>query len=206
MTEFYDYVREQKQAASGARHRVCGSKSKRCYLPSDHMTQAQWKKKNGEVVSVNLSQPMNWAAFSGMANDLKEEYITKCIADFGCGLSDFSRMFGVHAITVKRHFQKAGINTDCFHSGKRMTKEQRCAFDKWLGMEEEKPISVEEQAVQPQPVVDHADAMNSCTRISMTFDGLLDYVAILKAVYQFAGDQPVCMNITIDKRVNHEQI
>lgn len=58
MNDFEKEVREKKSIASGARHRVNGSKSKRCTLPSDYLTPAQRKKLNGEVYTVNLNKPI----------------------------------------------------------------------------------------------------------------------------------------------------
>lgn len=208
MTEFYDYVKEQKRTASGARHRVCGSKSKRCGLPSDHMTQAQWKKKNGEVVSVSLNEPMNWAAFSSLSPDLKKEYIQKCIDAFGCGMSDLSRMFGVHVTTVKRCFQKDGIWMDGFHPGKRMTKVQKNAFDTWIGAETKLAARQTSETKQTLGAENTSgdDPWKSCSQICLSFDGQLNYAAILQTVYHFAGDRPVHMKIVVDKGENHEQI
>ena len=78
MLNDFDYdVMQKKRIASNARRRVCGSKSKFCGLPSDHMTHAQWKKHNGEVKTVNLNQPMSWQAFKDVPNDLQKEYIQK---------------------------------------------------------------------------------------------------------------------------------
>ena len=53
---FVQDSKEKKAIGRGARHRVRGSKSKRCSLPSDGMTHAQWKRSNGPVITYNLTK------------------------------------------------------------------------------------------------------------------------------------------------------
>ena len=43
---FQQDVKERKKMKTGAMHRKCGSKSKKCTLPSDYLTPSQKKKLN----------------------------------------------------------------------------------------------------------------------------------------------------------------
>ena len=63
MNAFDSEVRERKRLVSSARHKKNGSKSKRCSLPSDHLTERQWKARCGEIMEYKLSSPVPWAEF-----------------------------------------------------------------------------------------------------------------------------------------------
>ena len=75
MNDFDFDVLEKKRIAASARHRVCGSKSKHCFLPSDRLTKAQLAKRNGPVATFNMSGPMSWDMFDQLPQDLKGEYL-----------------------------------------------------------------------------------------------------------------------------------
>ena len=69
MNDFDYEVKQKKDIARSAAHRVCGSKSTKCDLPSDHLTAAQKRALSGPVESYNLSGPMSWAEFKRMPED-----------------------------------------------------------------------------------------------------------------------------------------
>lgn len=71
MNDFDFENMQKKRIAQGARHRVCGSKSKKCSLPSDLLTAAQKRKLNGPVESYDMGRPMSWDRFTVMPRDLQ---------------------------------------------------------------------------------------------------------------------------------------
>ena len=72
----FDYdVMQKKRIAASARHRVCGSKTRFVSLPSDHMTDAQLKRRNGPVSTYKLGEPMPWKGFKQLPDDLKRAYL-----------------------------------------------------------------------------------------------------------------------------------
>lgn len=75
MNDFEKEVREKKSIASGARHRVNGSKSKRCTLPSDYLTPAQRRDLNGKMESMNVNKPITWAELKALPPHMAKEYI-----------------------------------------------------------------------------------------------------------------------------------
>ena len=75
MNEFEIEVRERKRLCRGAGRRVCGAKSRRCSLPSDRLTNAQWRRKNGPVCTVRLGQPMDWEAYERLDDDLRWKWL-----------------------------------------------------------------------------------------------------------------------------------
>ena len=58
MNDFDFENMQKKRIAQGARHRVCGSKSRKCSLPSDLLTAAQKRKLNGPVERYDMGKPI----------------------------------------------------------------------------------------------------------------------------------------------------
>ena len=111
MTDFDYDAKQKKDIARSAARRKCGSKSKRCTLPSDHLTDAQKRKLNGPVESVKLDQPMKWNQFKALPDSLKKEYLVRLIQDYGANAGMLGRMFGVTSNTVLVVERKLGIPT-----------------------------------------------------------------------------------------------
>lgn len=127
--EYDAYVK--KRIAQGYRNKKNGSKSSRCPLPSDHMTQKQWKERNGDIVSYQLNAPMTWSMLKAMPVDLQKEYIKNLRDKYGTTATDLAKFLGVTPGTVTNHCKETlGI---VFKPGQRMTKEQRSAFSEFLG-------------------------------------------------------------------------
>lgn len=128
MTEFDYEVLQRKRLAGAARHVKRGSRSKKCTLESDRLTHAQWKKRNGEVLSINLNRPMTWAEFKAIPGDLQNEYITRLMLRFpGLNACSLTQMFRVTDQCIrgylKEHLGFQGIK------GKTMSETNR---ERWL--------------------------------------------------------------------------
>lgn len=127
----FDYdVKEKKRIAAGARARKCGSKSKRCTLPSDYLTAKQKKGLNGKMKTFNLSAPMNYGEFKNMPKDLQKEYLTKLYLEWGVGTVEIGKMFGCSSETVRKACRNLGINTS--RCGHKMSYEQLDFWHSWL--------------------------------------------------------------------------
>lgn len=74
MNDFEYDVKQKKALARNAIHRKGGSRSKRCTLSTDHMTKAEWKRRNGEIMSYDMSKPLSWKEWKSMPDDLQVEY------------------------------------------------------------------------------------------------------------------------------------
>lgn len=152
----YDAMQKKRVAAS-ARKRKNGSKSRKCSLPHDNMTEAQWKKMNGEVKSWNLDEPMTYEQFKGMEPGLKKEYIRRLNERFNVGVNTIGvDLFGLSKTALAAHLLKAhGIRMG-FRRGMKMTSADRAAWERWLGREAcdhvgETNKMVEESAEKAQP-------------------------------------------------------
>ena len=149
MTEFdYDCYRKKSVAHSAAR-RKCGSKSKKCSLPSDHLTQKQWKERCGQVVSYNINKPMLWAEFSKLPKDLKEEYMNNLIEKFNANARTMAEVFGVSVATVFRVVKNEELNVS-FIKGKHPAGEKYDAFKKFMSCDVE--TAVELPIAEPESI------------------------------------------------------
>ena len=130
MNDFDFDVKEKKRIAAGARARKCGSKSKRCTLPSDYLTVKQKKGLNGKMKTYNLSAPMTYSEFRNMPKDLQKEYLTKLYLEWCISLIEISKMFGCSPETVRKACNDFGIDTS--NRDHRASYAQMDFWKKWL--------------------------------------------------------------------------
>lgn len=198
----FDYdVYQKKRIATGDRHRKRGSKSKYCGLPSDHMTQAQWKKKNGEVKVMNLSAPMSWTQFKAMPNDLQKEYIQKLVLQFHCRQADLCELFGVNSNTVCRKFKEIGIDSALFPKGKRPKSEDLCRFRKWVNGDagEVRETLPKDESPTTNPTPAPSSVLACADRFEAEWSGDMNLVEILQTVHRFANGDHMRLRIIAER-------
>ena len=106
----FDYdVLQKKRTAAGARHMKRGSRSKRCSLPSDNLTPAQLKRRNGPVSTYKLDEPMRWDDFKDMPVDLQKQYLTNLVETYGATNEMLGDMFYIHPSQIGRVKRQLGI-------------------------------------------------------------------------------------------------
>lgn len=110
MTDFDYEVMQKKRIARGAAHMKRGSKSKKCSLPSDHMTPAEWKRRNGPVSTYKLDAPMSWEQFREMPFDLRKKYLNSLYDLYGASDARIGAMMLVSPPTVARARAELGIH------------------------------------------------------------------------------------------------
>ena len=66
----FDYDAMQKKRIGRGYHNM-KRRTRGCALPSDHLTAAQLKARNGSVNTYNLNLPMSWETFKAMPKDLQ---------------------------------------------------------------------------------------------------------------------------------------
>lgn len=147
MNDFdYDAMQKKKLCAS-ARKCKNGSKSRKCSLPSDYMTAAQLRAKNGPITVCNLNKPMSWETFKLLAEDLQQEYIKGLNSRFSVGLSQISEdLFGKSQAALRLYLQ--GKDNMVFVLGKRLNLNERMMWEQWLNSNKEES----EEAVEEEPV------------------------------------------------------
>ena len=123
----FDYdVLQKKRTAAGARHMKRGSRSKRCSLPSDHLTPAQLKRRNGPVSTYKLDAPMRWDDFKAMPVDLQKKYLTNLVETYGATNEMLGDMFYVHPTHVGTVKKALGVVS---HNPHRLIGEKKTIRD-----------------------------------------------------------------------------
>lgn len=149
MNDFDFDVMTKKRIARGAAARKCGSKSRRCTLPSDYLTDAQKKARNGKMSTYNLSKPMTYEQFKLMPRDLQREYLLKLRNDMHASTRVIAQMFGCSDETVRVVIRNLGINT----GGKKMymNLDQLLRWNNWLsGDAANTPVAVTEPETETE--------------------------------------------------------
>ena len=149
MNDFDFDVMTKKRIARGAAARKCGSKSRRCTLPSDYLTDAQKKARNGKMSTYNLSKPMTYEQFKLMPRDLQREYLLKLRNDMHASARVIAQMFGCSDETVRVVIHNLGINT----GGKKMlmNPDQLTRWNNWLsGDAANTPVTVTEPETETE--------------------------------------------------------
>ena len=101
---FNQDVSERSKMKTGARHKKNGCKSKKCILPSDHLTPSQKKKLNGEVMSIKMNEPYHdWKQFKKLNMSMQSEYIRNLITNYRARSMDIAAMFGIAPITFRNY-------------------------------------------------------------------------------------------------------
>ena len=123
----FDYdVLQKKRTAAGARHMKRGSRSKRCSLPSDNLTPAQLKRRNGPVSTYKLDEPMRWDDFKSMPVDLQKKYLTNLVETYGATNEMLGDMFYVHPTHVGAIKKARGVVS---HNPRRLIGEKNAIRD-----------------------------------------------------------------------------
>lgn len=204
--DFYKEISEQKRIARGAIHRKGGSKSKKCSMSTDYMTQKQWKERNGPVMSYAMNEPIVWESFKKMPKDLQEQYVKNLVEKYGATYTNLSELFEVSVTTIRKYFEKQEIIPGC-QVGHRMNAAQRVVWEEFLGIEEEEEsveIS-EETEVSEETVEDTSEseeeesetepvklepAKSACemNRFSVEFKGQIDVDMIANSLRMILGN------------------
>ena len=126
MNDFdYDAL-QKKRIAAGARHMKRGSRSKRCSLPSDNLTPAQLKRRNGPVSTYKLDAPMRWDDFKSMPADLQKKYLTNLVETYGATNEMLGDMFYVHPTHVGAVKKALGVISN---NPRHLSKEKKTIRD-----------------------------------------------------------------------------
>ena len=107
---FIQDVRERKVTARGAYHKVSGSRSKKCTLSQDTLTPAQLKRRNGPVLTYDMSKPHTWKELKHWPHDMRKEYLTKLLSTYTPSNTDLADMLDVSPGTVTVIVRDAGIS------------------------------------------------------------------------------------------------
>lgn len=202
MTDFDYDVLQKKRVAQNARHRKCGSKSRYCGLPSDHLTPKQWKERNGRCMTMNLNQPMIWEEFSQLSDSMQKEYLQHIIDTYHVGCPAMSKMFGCSPSNIFRRASQLGV-TLTKHNG-RQPKSVQENWQQFLGdiLPEAAPVPTPEA---PQPlegiIIQRPEPSMQLNVFSMRFSGKIDASMVANSLlHMIGGDTEGDLTITFSAK------
>lgn len=195
MTDFDYDVLQKKRVAQNARHRKCGSKSRYCGLPSDHLTQKQWKERNGQCMTMNLNQPMTWEEFSQLSDSMQKEYLQHIIDTYHVGCPAMGKMFGCSQSNVFRRASQLGV-TLTKHNG-RQPKSVQENWRQFLGNDpaQEQSASIQESDASMSvpaaqiivPDLRQTPSPMCMNRFSIQFSGKIDPSMVANSLLHMIG-------------------
>lgn len=131
MNDFDYEVLQKKRIGYGAVHKK--GRRKGCTLPSDHLTAAEKKARNGEMKSYHLDLPMTWEDFKTMPKDLQSEYIRSLQSRFDVGLSNISRdLFRLSRTALVMYMRENGIPYDAPKRGGALNTAVEAVWKQWI--------------------------------------------------------------------------
>jgi len=131
--ETYLFISDSKEKKSVARSAFnkrthCGKGG--CSLPSDNMTKKELNAMNGEVISYPMNDPLPYAEFKALPDDIKVLYITALVNRYDVPIANMAEMMGVHHTTLRKELHRIGFAQE--NRGKRgWSKEDKEAFYAW---------------------------------------------------------------------------
>lgn len=213
-TTFYETVRDRKALVPSARHKVNGSKSKKCILPSDNLTAAEKKKLNGPMKTYAINQPMPWSEFKSMPHDLQQEHIDYIQNRFELGLVTISRVvFGMSDAALTLYAKRVGLKAESYKGARDKSKIDalrawaKRGDDRWPEVEDvlnsleeartAEPIHEEptpEEPVHNEPPAT-APAFNVLRELSMILDG--SAAQISETLFAYLAGRHATVEVTI---------
>lgn len=170
---YMEDVKEKSITARSARNR---STHGGVMLPCDTMTRKELEAMNGEVKTYRLSEPMRWAEFKTMPDELKVQYIEFIRDKFGVSDTCISKMFCISQKSVSTEMQRLGIAKGTSRGTVRRHLDE---FFEWCGLAHTQPA--EKPEPQNAAAEKLADAMKTLGNLepvgtipesgSLTFDG-----------------------------------
>lgn len=196
MSDFEFDCMKKKQLAGQAKYRKRGSKSKKCSLPSDGLTNKQWKERCGPVISYNPNKPMEWEDFKKLPTYIQAEYITNLQHKFGVTAVDLGKMFGVQPLTVRKHADANNLGVE-FPRGHAMSAAKKAEWDKFVCPEQDEPAFLDDECEEwpvEEPVGDMpAPAQPEVMKMknfSLRFFGNIDVNMIANSLKWILGESP----------------
>lgn len=151
---YYQDVKEKKITGYSARkaRTHCG-KGGRVRLPSNYLSKKELKAMSGECKSYRLNEPMKWAEFKAMPDDIKRDYINLIRERYNAPDSYIADMLGIHKVTLSGFFKALGLQKE----SKRKHGEawDRDGWLSWIhGIKTQEGVQQPAEAVEEAPAVE----------------------------------------------------
>lgn len=182
----YDCL-QKKRLAQQVKYRKCGSKSKKCPMSTDHMTNKQWKERCGKIVAINLNKPVSWEVFKELSKQTQEEYIQGLMKNYGANATSLAAMFDVQPLTVRRYIAANKLDVS-FQVGHSMNTEQKLAWERFMAGDKADMAPENTKCVQAEPTPMLIHEVMSMSRFSVSFSGPIDAAMIANTLRNILGD------------------
>lgn len=107
---------------------------------------------NGECKSYRLNDPMSWAEFKKMPDDIQVTYITALRKKYSVSDTKLAEMFGVSKDVISRQFKRLGLDKNKTRKHVNWDKDGFYAW--WHGVEQiPVPVNEEEPVQEESPVI-----------------------------------------------------
>jgi len=189
MNDFDYEVLLRKHLARQASHRKRGSKSKKCPMSTDHMTRKQWEERCGEIMTYQIGKPMKWDEFKQMPQNIQREYLQNLIHQYSTTAVDLARMFGITPQTVIRFCSNPEMGIE-FSRGKRMSREERDNFEKFVSGNDS-AITDTEASLDKPPVVLGVSRNMNMTEFSLCFEGVFNPEMVMNSIIAMLNSDAV---------------
>lgn len=149
---------EKKRIGWGAANkRTHTGKGGAVKFPSDGLSRKELAAMSGECKSYKLNEPMTWAEFKQMPNDIRAMYITSLRNKYNIEDKDIAKMMGCKPKAFSMMMQSIGCAKGKAH--KRSGRIDYDGWDKWLhGIKDDSPAEPQETEDKPVEVVEAAEA------------------------------------------------
>lgn len=155
---YFSDVSEKAITRRSARNKRthCG-KGGKVRMPSDYLTKKELEKMSGECASFRLNEPMTWAEFKAMPDDIKIMYIKLLKEKWKVPNAHIGKMLGVSEEAFSKETHRLGIGRG--HGGRIYWDKD--AFYKWVagsrGEAAEEPVAEEVVEEPVEEVVEEPD-------------------------------------------------
>lgn len=131
---------DKKRIANSSHNRRshCG-KGGSIKLPSDYMTKKELKAMNGEIKTYCMNDPMTWAEFKKLPNDLKVVYVKSLREKYKVPDNVIAKAMGISSASFSKLMHKLGLGLgkEAGGAGRKWNRsEDANKFWDWYGKEE----------------------------------------------------------------------
>ena len=144
-----DVIDKKITARSAMKRRSHAGKGGRVRFPSDNLSKKELQKMSGECKSYRLNDPMTWAEFKSMPDDLKVAYIKALRKKYNVPDKNVAEMFGINKDYIYRQFKALGLGRDVRTSHPKWDKE---GFYAWVNGVPKIPTPVIEEEPAEEPI------------------------------------------------------
>lgn len=127
MNDFEWDCAQKKRIAQGEKHRV--KQHRGCTLPHEKLTPAQTRKRNGDVILVNINRPMSYREFKTLSRDTQITYLEGLRERFNVNDKRIADMMGLSPNGFCQALKARSLPGG---HGTRMSEADLLAWAQWL--------------------------------------------------------------------------